>query len=403
MEPTRWAAGPIALTVGLLIPSAALASVTVGSPLMAAPENPASCGGSTDFDRALGAGTLAVPFDGVIVRWRLDIATGGGSSTYQLRVLRPAGGSSYTGAGTGPAQMAPAAGVNMLALAAPLPVRAGDLIGVNCPNGAPAPFSVTAAPASAYAFFSSTLADGSTASPANTLSGEEELINADVVGVPSVTAVSPASGSTAGGAAVTISGSHLADATGVTFGGTPATAVSAVSDSLLTATAPAHAAGGVDVVVSDAAGQSAVGAGDAFTYQAAPAAPAPPAPLAPAPVPVAPIVAQVRESHAVFRAGNRLARVSRRHATPVGTTFSFALNERASVTFTFTRRQRGRTVTAGTLAFTGHGGTDTVAFQGRVSRSRRLAPGGYTLLIGAANAAGQRSAPQRLRFRILAP
>lgn len=60
-----------------------------------------------------------------------------------------------------------------------------------------------------------------------------------------------------------------------------------------------------------------------------------------------------------------------------------------------------QTVTAATLSFTGHTGTNKVVFQGRVSRSKKLTPERYTLIITATNAAGQKSAPQTLGFTIV--
>jgi uncharacterized delta-60 repeat protein len=142
----------------------------------------------------------------------------------------------------------------------------------------------------------------------------------------------------------------------------------------------------------------------------------PPSPLA------APAITKARQSTATWRAGNKLARVSRKKRPPVGSTFSYVLNEPASVTFRFTQRVAGRkigrncvarthrnsrrkacqrTVTVATLAFAGHVGTNKVVFQGRITRSRTLKPGRYTLLITAANAAGGRSAPAALTFTIV--
>lgn len=59
----------------------------------------------------------------------------------------------------------------------------------------------------------------------------------------------PAGGSTAGGTLVTIDGFYFITGCTVTFGGTPATGVTFVSASRITALAPAHTAGSVDVVV----------------------------------------------------------------------------------------------------------------------------------------------------------
>jgi hypothetical protein len=58
-------------------------------------------------------------------------------------------------------------------------------------------------------------------------------------------------------------------------------------------------------------------------------------------------------------------------------------------------------VTAGTLTFAGHSGTNKVVFQGSISRSKKLNPGRYTLVIVAMNSAGQRSAPRKLSFTIV--
>jgi len=88
--------------------------------------------------------------------------------------------------------------------------------------------------------------------------------------VPAIMSVSPGAGPTTGGTSVTITGTGFTGATGVTFGGTAATGVSVVSPTTITATAPAHAAGTVDVVVTTPGGTSATGADDQYTYLAAP-------------------------------------------------------------------------------------------------------------------------------------
>jgi hypothetical protein len=114
------------------------------------------------------------------------------------------------------------------------------------------------------------------------------------------------------------------------------------------------------------------------------------------------LVQNARQSTTRWRAGNRLATVSRAK-TPIGTTFSFSLNEQATVAFSFTRRVSGHkgTVTAGKLTFAGHSGTNMVAFQGRISPAKTLKPGRYTLVVTAINADGVRSAPKSLSFTIV--
>ncbi len=88
-------------------------------------------------------------------------------------------------------------------------------------------------------------------------------------GPPTVTGISPTSGTTSGGTSVTITGTNLASATAVKFGGTTAT-VTANTATAITATSPAHAAGTVDITVTTGSGTSATSASDQFTYTAAP-------------------------------------------------------------------------------------------------------------------------------------
>jgi hypothetical protein len=143
-----------------------------------------------------------------------------------------------------------------------------------------------------------------------------------------------------------------------------------------------------------------------------------------------PVLAGVSETAKTWREGNALARLAakmkKKQKTktklPVGTTFSFSLNEQASMSFAFTQQLSGRrvghecvaqtnknqhrqacksTVMAGTLAFIGHAGINKVIFQGRISSSKKLKPGTYTLTVTATNSAGVHSAPVSLRFTIV--
>ncbi|MES1244359.1 MAG: M12 family metallo-peptidase [Acidobacteriota bacterium] len=68
---------------------------------------------------------------------------------------------------------------------------------------------------------------------------------------PTVTVVSPASGSTAGGTAIALTGTGFLAGATVTVGGTAATSVVVVNSTRITAVAPAHAAGTVSVVVTN--------------------------------------------------------------------------------------------------------------------------------------------------------
>ena len=81
---------------------------------------------------------------------------------------------------------------------------------------------------------------------------------------PSVSSVSPSSGTTAGGTAVTITGTNFATGAAVKFGSTAATNVVVVNSTTITATTPAGSAGAVTVTVT-VNGQSGSLA-NGFTY-----------------------------------------------------------------------------------------------------------------------------------------
>jgi hypothetical protein len=90
---------------------------------------------------------------------------------------------------------------------------------------------------------------------------------------PTVTAVSPGSGSTAGGTSITITGTDLTGATAVTVGGNACTNVVVVSATSITCSTPAGAAGTASILVTTPGGTNA--ANTLYTY----ATPAPAAPI----------------------------------------------------------------------------------------------------------------------------
>lgn len=134
----------------------------------------------------------------------------------------------------------------------------------------------------------------------------------------------------------------------------------------------------------------------------------------------APIITDLSQSHLGWREGNEFASLARRQKLPpVGTIFSFTLNEQASVSFSFMKHVHGRkingtceiesrgrqgilctrTITKGTFTLTGHGGKNEVSFDGRVSDSDELGPGSYTVTI-TATASGKHSTTGTLHFTI---
>jgi alpha-tubulin suppressor-like RCC1 family protein len=142
-------------------------------------------------------------------------------------------------------------------------------------------------------------------------------------------------------------------------------------------------------------------------------------PSAPSPPPTL-TVTHIIQSHRTWTERRRPGG-SRRHAPPIGTTFSFTLNEAAAVNLAFTQRLTGRTVNtsclaqtktnrrrpactrtivAGTLTLAGRPGTNRLRFVGRISRTKKLEPGRYALVITAATG-GRRSAPRSISFTIV--
>ncbi|MHB8263248.1 MAG: IPT/TIG domain-containing protein [Acidimicrobiales bacterium] len=91
---------------------------------------------------------------------------------------------------------------------------------------------------------------------------------------PTITSITPASGPTSGGTAVTITGTNFDTTSGgtgttVDFGSTPATSVVCSSTTSCTATSPAGT-GTVNVTVTTPGGTSATSSADQFTYEAPP-------------------------------------------------------------------------------------------------------------------------------------
>jgi IPT/TIG domain len=482
-----------AVCLGLVFASGAGATVTIGAPDVSSNQGNFSTSGYVATVAQLTQPTygvyLTAPGDGVITAWRVHGNAVQGYGGLALRVLRrdPNTGL-FAGVATSdkmlasPDDTSPAHPVS-------IPVQAGDYIGVDVTDVQTGPKTqvfITLPADATFGQWDGGLPDGSTLAP-STQPGRL-MLNAVESLRPTVSGVSPSSGSTAGGEAVTISGSGLDGATGVSFGGTPAASFTA-SATQITATAPAHVQGTVDVLVTGPGGVSPATGADLFSYVRPGVVP--PAIVVVSPAdgatyaqgqavtavysctapagtsvtscagPVAngapidtstlglhmftvnavdgdggpatksvsytvvaagtPIVSGVSETAKTWRENNALPHISAKNKVPVGTTFSFALNEPATVTLSFTRQAAGRkihgtcaaqtkknrgkprctrTILAGTLTFTGRPGTNKVRFAGRTSHTNKLKPGRYTLQITATNTPGKRSAPRSLTFTI---
>jgi hypothetical protein len=105
------------------------------------------------------------------------------------------------------------------------------------------------------------------------------------------------------------------------------------------------------------------------------------------PTQLTPTITSLGESHHSWRQG-------------AGTRFRLQLNEAASLALLFRQRVHGRLVTRGRLMRAGAAGPNALRFNGSVRGHRHLAPGRYLLTVIATTAAGQRSAPATIPFRI---
>jgi hypothetical protein len=129
-----------------------------------------------------------------------------------------------------------------------------------------------------------------------------------------------------------------------------------------------------------------------------------------------PSITGLSQSHGRWRVGGKLARLAAAATPPVGTTFGFTLNQASNVRFGFAQLLPGRNVNGrcvaqtaanrtrpactrsvgrGALLFSASAGAHKLFFQGRLSRTRKLSPGVYTLTITATNPQGTASRTTR--------
>lgn len=253
------AAAAAAMTVPA---SAQAAPITVGNPLTQSSYFVAPFGGSSTAANPSvpdpGASATS-PVDGAVVSWHLLLASGG---PFELRVLRPAPGG-YLGAGTSTPQIP--GGTGLETFSTNLPIKAGDLIGLDANEGDK--IGIVEVPGAAFALWTPPLADGATQPPTETTPNGELAFNAVVQPAPTLTAISPTSGSIKGGTSVTISGTDFANVSGVGFGSVPASSFSVASEGQINAVAP-PGKGSVDVTVTTVAGTTPITAADKFTYKA---------------------------------------------------------------------------------------------------------------------------------------
>jgi IPT/TIG domain/PASTA domain len=258
--------------------SAGAALVTVGPDLSGTYTN-SSCGAEctlVNSNLTQAGAQMTSPVGGLVVRWHvLDGETAG---TYRLRTASPLGVGTYLfGASSAPVGSVPTTGVQTFT--ATMPIAAGQTIGIDMSQTA----SIGIGPGLG-GYYEWRPAPLEETSPANVGGGTTAIgFNAEVQPAPTITALGTASGPTAGGTSLTITGTDLEGASAVSFGAEPASGFTVDSESQITAVAPAAAAGTAQLSVTTAAGKAT--SSQSFTYVApTPAAPTPATPTAPAPV-----------------------------------------------------------------------------------------------------------------------
>ncbi len=356
---------------------------------------------------------IFAPGAGLIKSWRVV-----GSGTVRLQLLESGLEGGWLGVGTS------AAATNLAGQPNPtsLPIGSDDLIGVDLGPGGSGTVGWVEQENAETLEFPLLANDGAEHEQTRAVRGERLLLSAEEILAPVVSSISPASGGTVGGTAVKITGLYLDGATSVTLRG-----FRIELQRRFTQPDHRHRATVYGIhrrCARDRAGRlepsdprrplhvygAAVHRHDAHE---------PPLRGARDSVASKPAITGFSQSASKWKRGGSLARVS---SVPVGTTFSFTLNEPATASLSFTRsvagrRVRGRcivvthanagkprckrNVSAGSLPVSAHAGANKVHFQGRLSSARTLQPGAYGVTIVARDSHGQQSSPQALTFTIV--
>jgi len=205
---------------------------------------------------------LVSPVNGAIVRWRVQDAEGG---PFYLRVLRPNGKGGYTAVGTSNPVTPTKPGLQTFSTN--LPIRAGDLIGID-PSSPSDKIGVVEVAGASYGQIFPPPFDGATVAPSGSVSGKEIELSAEVQPTPAVDSVEPDFGPIAGGTKVKITGTDFNSASVVKFGSVAATGFTVESDTQITEVAPRSAkVRPVDVTVTTLAGTSPAVKADRFFYE----------------------------------------------------------------------------------------------------------------------------------------
>jgi hypothetical protein len=193
----------LAFALGFAFGGSAQGAVTIGTNLTGPADeiNPGCSVACTTMNVAVPSDTapggLASPVNGTVTSWQFKSVTAGGSIA--LRILRPAGGTGFTGAGTSapvtPNGTVPAQGP----FATSLPIRIGDSVGLDA-TALQTPLIDT--PATQLYWNAPTLANGQTAQ--GTAGTREVAVRAVVEPSNTVSFASPARNKKKGTATITM-------------------------------------------------------------------------------------------------------------------------------------------------------------------------------------------------------
>jgi hypothetical protein len=167
----------------LALPATSHGTVTIGSNLSHAPSVGVACAGScTRVQTSLpsneqAANGFASPVNGTVVRWRIRTISSATQQPIAFRVISPAAAGQFTGGGSS-ATVTPPDISGVSTFDDSIPIKLGDLIGLNYGGGTNQYFGISAGPNSGQ-LFNPTLLQGSTRSPQNNTT-EELLVNADI-------------------------------------------------------------------------------------------------------------------------------------------------------------------------------------------------------------------------------
>lgn len=189
MRPVRSAFVACALWLFLLFgASGANGSVTLGPALPVTPPSSSyGCGSAetatfSNASLAAGTGLATSPINGVVVAWRAWVEADSSQPGPSLRILRPTGGDTFTGAGTS-APVAPYHGSGG-PFASRLPIKAGDRIGIelSCVGMSGPTVGAVEESADSFSYWNPGLVDGAMpgSPPFSTQPMAGVLVNAEV-------------------------------------------------------------------------------------------------------------------------------------------------------------------------------------------------------------------------------